>query len=254
MSMSPAAELQLITEAKSGDQSAKLALLAEYRPNIEHIVSVNPGYDADDLRSELTLGLLETIDAFDPAQGDRLWPMFNRGHKLLALNAMSRDLYPVDVPNSTAKLARKVMRRVDAGESLDDVIADEPDITKETYLSVTGAFGSSDIALHDEAEHEYDERAVELAEVALSGMGYRSRTLARIKYGFDAPIPTDSNSNGLPDAEVARHYTVQALGSERADAGELTVSRATVQREIAAGLVQGEVAVRKYLASDGEAA
>ena len=252
MSMSVAAELALIAEAQEGSEEATLALLAEYRPNVEHIVWSNPGYDSDDLRQELTAGLLETVTSFDPSQGERLWPLFARGARLLALNVMARSLYPVDVPNSTAKLARKVMRRVDAGEALDDVIADEPDISRETYLSITGAFGSADISIHDEPEHDYDEsRTVELAEVALDGMGHQRRALARIKYGFDVPIPTDSNSNGLPDIEVAGHFTEQVLGAGRAAAGELAISRATVQREVRSGLVQGEVAVRKYLASEG---
>jgi len=249
MTMSTAAELALITAAKGGDETAKLALLAEYKGNIEHTVYANPGYEADDLRSELTLGLLETINAFDPSQGERLWPSYAAGKMRDALKIASDALYPVDVPIRTAQRVRAVNRRVDDGQELADALAAEH-LTQHAYLGVNAAFGYADLTLHDEAEHEWDEaRSNELAEVALDGMSDKQAELCRIKYGFTVPIPTDSNSNGLPDVEVADHYnTPERIACAR------SVARRTVTDNITAGLIAGEVAVRKYLASDGIAA
>lgn len=283
MSMSVAAELELIAQAQEGtyaavlladeqactdfeedtradlEQGARdgevatLALLAEYRPNIERIVYSNPGYDADDLRSELTAGLLDTLAGFDSDKSERLWPSFAASGMLDALKTASDMLYPVTVPTRTAQRARSVTRRVENGEAIEEALASEH-MAQDAYVAVTAAFGYADVALHDDSpEHEYDEsRSTELAEVALDGMSYRRRALARIKYGFDVPIPTDSNSNGLPDIEVAHHYSAQVIGIPRALTGELALSRRSITREVEAGLVEGEVAVRKYLASEGE--
>lgn len=253
MSLSPWNELSLITAAQQGDESAKLTLLAEYEPNLRRIVSQNPGYDRDDLRSELTIALLETIDAFDPARGERLWPAFNRGRKNKALDAVAESLYAVDVPASTAQLARKVQRRVDAGETLEDVIADEPNITESTLRLVESAFGARSLADYDDEPEQAPDRTTELAEVALDGMTPRQERLAKIKYGFEVPIPTDCNGIGLPDAEVAQHYSAEVIGVERAELGELALSRRQVARELSNGLTTGLLAVSSYLKSEGQA-
>lgn len=272
MSLTATDELQLITDAQNGDDDAKLALLDEYRPNLRHIIAANPGYDADDLMSELTVAMLETINRFDPEKGDRLWPTFARAGKLKALEALSVSLYALDVPVRTAQLAREVIRKADT-IGLEAAIAAEPDMSLSTYLEVVKHFGRIDVDTAPPAGFTLDRfgRLVQdtrrndgadafdaaLAEAAWVGMTDRQAEVTKLKYAGvpdyvpgnpdSAVIPTDRNSYGLSDAEVSDLYSTP----ERLACGRALTSR-TISREVAAGLAAGRAAIANYLAPDAD--
>jgi RNA polymerase sigma factor (sigma-70 family) len=64
-------ERRLIAEAKRGDQTAQVRLLAEYEPMVRKISRqfILPGGEREDLAQEARWGVVEAVRAWDPARG-----------------------------------------------------------------------------------------------------------------------------------------------------------------------------------------
>lgn len=242
-------EQQLIIDAQDGDASAKLQLLAEYRPAIRGVIHDNPALDAEELEAELNMQFLETLERIDPNEYARVWALFGQNGVHAAVEQVSDGASGWDVPARTVRRVRAVDRRVQEGASLDEALATEH-VHVQTYREVHDVLAGRPVSDYENEPERDRSQSIAEAEVALDAMEALQRSLSLIKFGFTDDIPSQFESRGWPDAEVAEKYSVQVLGESLVESGATVISRATVNREIRSGLDTARAAIYKYRAGE----
>lgn len=238
----PAEERAFIAAAQHGDADARERLILAYAPAVRAAVAqwsgtsreTPTGIDVDDLRQLALLGVLEAIQEFDTAEGDRLAGTVSRViHRQISAQGSSASQF--SIPDRTLTRFFGILRAA-GGDVTEAVrIAPEHEMSVATFMSVLSALRDrvdldSTPSLDDEARSGWDTVEASsfwdgnmvpdvedriLVEVALASVDTLERDVVRLYYGFTEGDP-------VPDAEIAHRLgktrpTVQRIRARALD-------------------------------------
>ncbi|WAB10822.1 DNA binding protein [Arthrobacter phage Tuck] len=241
VALSQADEQKAISDALAGDSEAIVRLMYAYAPALRNAVSAftyagganaaSQPADHEDLRSSVTVGFMEALKRFDPAQHNRLAAVINGPLR----EALANDLTsPVafHVPYRTLSRFYEILRKADGNPFEGVKIARDHHMSPEVFLSVlsavrnvasyddNGTEDDGDLLSHlDDAMPLWDNTVAEddalLVEAAFEAVDDVEESVCRLAYGFE------TYGDPVPDIEIGHR---------------LGMTRPTVQRRRASAL------------------
>ena len=249
----------------------------KYPGEVPNSVQLRHEYEA-----ELAAELWQAVQDFNPETDVRLWGQLRQAIGR-AQDSIDSQALPLNVPPRTVRTFRQAhriaeeLRAGDPCESCGAYVSDafaaithalgHARMSLPTYTELLALLDSPSYADADEGRKdrwgrtvsayvpEDPTRRAELAEVALDSMSDLQHYLAVRKYGFEkdpetgdyVPLPTEYETTGRPDAEVADWYNAQPAGEKPATrrGGDL-LARRTVTDEIGEALATARQALDDY--------
>lgn len=233
-------ERATILRAQAGDQDAKLTLLAAYAPALRNSVAwyvraiptAPTPEDLEDVRTALMIGLLESVDAFDPTVHRRLAAVVP-GYLRNAVSTAAAGAIQFHVPERTLKRFFGVLRKADGDTARALEIAPEHQMKRETFLAVLDAlrnvdsFDAIDGSDGDEshwarttatvvsaADPIADVEDAIMVDAALASVGETERVVVGLAYGFADYEP-------VADAEIGERLGLSRPKVQRVRSGAL---------------------------------
>jgi DNA-directed RNA polymerase specialized sigma subunit len=233
-----------IAAAKAGDNDAIVSLMYAYAPALRNAVASFAGAgganaahqtaDQEDLRSSATVGFLEAIKEFDPAQHNRLAAVVNGPLRKALANDLTSPV-AFTIPHRTLSRFYEILRLAD-GNPFDGVrIAREHHMSPEVFLAILSAVrnvGSFEVATDttdDRAGHEVDAQPIWdnslaeddalLVEAAFEAVNDIEESVCRLAYGFE------TYGEPVPDIEIGHRLGLSRQKTQRTRSSALSKMR-----------------------------
>lgn len=229
-------ERALIADAKAGSEAATVALMYAYAPAMRSALrwftrsapTVPQATDLEEARARAVVGLLEAVQAFDPAVHTRLAAIATE-HIASEVSSLAADAVGFTVPERTLRRFYGILRKADGNVYEAANLAPEYKMRRETFFAVLSAVRNVDSydVEPTEEDHERGSGGLDsmvarplwsgeyedaedriLAEVALESVDARSETVCRMAYGFTDYDP-------VPDAEIGRRLGMTRPTTQR---------------------------------------
>ncbi|TDC35707.1 hypothetical protein [Micromonospora sp. KC213] len=223
-------EAGVIAAAQTGDEAATLRLFAAYQPALRAAVrTANGRIPLDDARQAASLGFLEAVQAFDPAQhaGGRLAGILREHVRNALMGALAETIGGFAVPARSLSRYFGILRQADGDPVVAALLAPAYAMAEETFWAIWAGLTANNsldeaIAAHgaeyvspigdlaeDRGVADAEDRV--LVDLAFSAVTDFERDVCRLKYGF-----TDvSHGDELSDDAVGYHLGVSRLKALR---------------------------------------
>ncbi|UIW13527.1 DNA binding protein [Arthrobacter phage Lizalica] len=246
-------EVQAIELAKKGDEKATIALMYAYSHALNAAIGQfryaggvwadgkRGAHMTEDLRSLVTLGFLEAVNAYDPEVHHRLAAIITQ-HVREHLSADLVGPVAFTVPQRTLTRFYSILRKAGGDPVKGAAIAKDHSMTVETFMDVLAAVRTVNLDIASDSEDDsamlaqweaarpvWDRSDAEedtvLVETAFAAVDDVEESVCRLAYGFE------SYGDPVPDIEIGHR---------------LGMTRPTVQRRRSSALGK----MRKALAAE----